>query len=39
MSKLTIKKKTVKNYFLFGIKFLKKEDGTLLLKFVNPFIL
>jgi len=39
MSKLVIKKKTVKNYFLLGIQFLRKEDGTLILKFVNPLTL
>jgi hypothetical protein len=39
MAKITKKKKTVKNYFFLGIKFLKKDKDTLHLKFVNPFTL
>jgi hypothetical protein len=39
MSKLIVKKKTVKNYFLLGIGFLLKDDGTLILKFANPLTL
>ncbi|MGQ0792201.1 MAG: hypothetical protein ACT4NJ_08290 [Nitrosopumilaceae archaeon] len=39
MSELGIKKKTIKNYFLLGIQFLRKENGMLILKFVNPMTL